>query len=233
MSASTDITGQKFGMLTVIERNGIITSGIKSITTQSRWLCKCECGKETTVGRNNLKSGTTKSCGCLQYTSEKKKIAARENLKKARDIWTTHGLSTTRLYGIWKSMLNRCNNSRIKVYKDYGGRGITVCKEWYELEHFNGWALKNGYDDNLEIDRINNNGNYEPSNCRWATRKEQTNNKRDNIRVKINEEEHTLSQWAEITNIVINTLQYRYHRGDRGTRLIRPVDKKYKRNSIE
>lgn len=199
-----DLTGKKFGRLTVMEYIGIENH-------HSLWKCKCECGNEKVVGGNYLITGRTKSCGCYQLESI-----------KTRSI--THGLSNERLYNIWKNMLRRCENETNARYADYGGRGIYVCKEWHNIKVFVDWALKNGYADNLEIDRINNDGSYEPSNCKWSTRREQTLNTRRNVKITLNNETKTLTEWAEQYGFNVNTIQYRYYRGDRGERLFRPIN---------
>lgn len=197
MSKFIDRTGQKFGRLTLIER----VENNKS--NQVQWKCRCDCGKEVIVKSYSLTTGQTKSCGCL------KKEQNYINIAKVK-----HNMTNTRLYNIWRNMKSRCLNPNNKRHKFYFDKGITVCDEWKnDFMNFYNWAINNGYRDNLTIDRINNNGNYEPKNCRWATITEQNNNQSNNIRIKYNESEYTLSELSKIYNIKRATLYDRIKRG--------------------
>lgn len=168
-----DLTGQQFGRLTVL-----CDSGERYSDGGIMWTCQCSCGNFINVKTSNLTSGHTKSCGCL--------------LKK-------HGESNCLLYYIWRNMKNRCNNANNQEFHNYGARGITVCQEWMDsYEVFREWAMQNGYGEGLSIDRIDVNGNYEPSNCRWVSMKAQQNNRRNNHYVTIDGITHTIAEWSEI-----------------------------------
>lgn len=142
---------------------------------------------------------------------------------------TKHGMARTRLYRSWTNMRNRCNREKDREYKHYGGKGIKVCDEWKnDFKPFMEWALSNGYNDTLTIDRINVDGNYEPDNCRWITRKEQNNNMTSNVRLTHNGITHNLKEWSVITGISYPTLQGRIRRGWKTEDILfKPIDKRY------
>lgn len=124
-----------------------------------------------------------------------------------------HGFTKTRLYNIWKSMRQRCKNPKCLNYKNYGGKGISVCNEWDDFKVFSKWALKNGYTEELTLDRIDVKENYNPLNCRWVSYKIQENNKTSNRYLELNGEIHTLAEWSDITGIKIGTIHARLKRG--------------------
>lgn len=207
-----NLIGKKYGQLTVIGLSDKM-SGRKSY-----WYCQCDCGNEVKVRSDRLTTGNTLSCGCL------KKAQDRINLTK----FHRHKESHTKLYGTWLNIKQRCLNPNNKSYVNYGGRGITICKEWSEsYENFRDWSLNNGYADNLSIDRIDVNGNYEPSNCRWANAKQQANNRRSNLEITYNSETKTLMQWAEVFNLPYSAVIQRYKRGVREDELFAPLNIKY------
>lgn len=163
-----DLTGQIFGKLTVIRRNG------KDSRRNAIWECQCECGNIINVRSNSLLTGHTSTCGCTR----------KDNLLKAN---YKHGdgvhRKRSRLYSIWSAMKSRCENEKSESYKWYGAKGVRVCDSWQDYKIFKEWALANGYDEKAKqwectIDRINPYGNYEPNNCRWVSMKVQNNNKR-------------------------------------------------------
>lgn len=200
------LIGETYGKLTVIEE----AKDSPKRKYQRCWLCKCDCGNYTIVTTCDLHSGNTQSCGC------------QKNKPK-------HGMAGTRIYRIYQCMKQRCKNPKNTNYKSYGGRGITVCVEWDKsFESFYNWALSNGYSDNKELDRINVNGNYSPDNCRWISHLEQCSNRRANVFVTIEDETHTLSEWARKVNIDPRTIQGRYQKGIRGQELISPPKRKKK-----
>lgn len=196
MGQFEDLTGRVFDRLTVIER-------AENKNDRVYWKCKCCCDDKTIciVSRAELKRGSTRSCGCLQ--SELSSIRS-----------TTHGKTGSRIYNIWIKMKMRCLNPNDHAYKGYGGRGIVVFKDWVEsFESFYSWAINNGYNDNLSIDRKDNDGDYTPNNCRFVDAKTQCNNRRSNIVLTFNGKSHTIEEWSHIVGINGKTLRYRYHSG--------------------
>lgn len=172
MGQKTDLTGQRFGRLTVIERVPN-TSKYKCVKLR----CLCDCGNERIVDRDSLVRGLTRSCGCLRRES----MRINHHVQQCGDENThyRHGKTYTRLYRIWRGMKQRCLNPNYHSFPEYGGRGITICDEWIDdFPQFYEWSIANGYRDDLTIDRMDNDKGYCPTNCRWATRSEQNSNQR-------------------------------------------------------
>lgn len=168
MAEKIDMTGRPIGRLLVLEECGRYANG------EVLWRCRCECGNEVIVSGSNLRNENTTSCGCYQR-------------ERAAEGHTTHGMSKTRLFSIWQDMLKRVGvikGASEKNKRNYQDRGITVCDEWLVFENFRDWALSHGYSDGLEIDRKDNDKGYCQENCRWVSRRENTNNRRNTIRLE-------------------------------------------------
>lgn len=179
-----DLTGKRFGNLTVIEKSN------NDKSDGALWKCRCDCGKEITTRSTYLLSGDTKSCGCRKTQS-----LLDRNVK--------HGhANNERLYNIWKGMRSRCNNPNSYAYNNYGGRGVKICEEWNDYEKFRIWALSSGFRENksgliCSIDRIDTNGNYCPENCRWVDIKTQCRNRRSNRLLEVDGEVKSIVEWSE------------------------------------
>lgn len=198
MGKFIDLTGKTFGRLTVLGRceDRVKPSGGK----ETMWRCRCTCGTIKDIRSHNLIAGVTTSCGCRQRET----VIARN---------TTHGGSCSRIYRIWGAMRTRCYNPNFREYEDYGGRGVTICSEWLnDFEAFRSWAVNNGYEDGLSIDRIDVNQGYSPKNCRWATRVTQSNNRRNCIRLTFDGKTHTMAEWSRIVGLPYQTLKDRIRR---------------------
>lgn len=193
MGKFEDLTGQKFGRLTVIKRapDYISPKGYKI----TQWSCKCDCEEQNEViaSTHSLKSEHTKSCGCLRN-------------EKTIERSTKHGQCGTRLYGIWRTMHSRCENPNVSVYHVYGAEGKTVCEEWRDFEPFYQWAIANGYDKNAKrekctLERRDGTKGYSPDNCYWADMTTQNNNRRNNHLITFNNKTQSLAQWSKELNI--------------------------------
>lgn len=206
-----NVIGQKFGRLTVIEDapDYVYKSGRNRVEK-----CKCDCGKITFVKLSKLKSGNTKSCGCYHDECCKKRAIK-------------HNLCNHRLYGIWCNMKTRCTNPNSEYFYLYGGKGIEVCDEWKDFCSFYKWSMDNGYADNLTIDRINNDGNYCPENCRWVTNIEQQNNTSRNHIIEYLNNKYTMKQFSDKYNISYGSLKQDLKKG----KSIEEILSKNKRNT--
>lgn len=195
----TDLTNKRFGRLTVVKQDSyhVFPSGKRKI----KWLCQCDCGNKISVIASDLNNSHTRSCGCLR----------RETTKALK---LSHNKCQTRLYSIWQGMKNRCYNKKQSNYQYYGGKHITICREWLDsFETFYQWAINNGYNTNMTLDRINVNGEYSPHNCRWVTTKEQALNRTHNRRIEYNGKSQSLKEWSDETGIAYSCLFYRLNAG--------------------
>lgn len=199
MGAFRDISGKHFGRLTAIELVGREKG-------HAVWLCRCSCGNAVVKRLSDLAGGKTKSCGCIR-----KETASARALAMA-----THRMTGSRLYVIWRDMRARCKDN-----PHYAS--VSICAEWDDFASFYEWAMANGYADNLTLDRIDVLGNYEPSNCRWATYKQQENNKTNTIYITAFGETKPLAEWCESLGLNRGTVYARYTKGTTGDRLFSPV----------
>lgn len=193
MNNRIDLTGQKFGRLTVLARVWRVN------TSAAYWLCRCDCGTLRVVYGTNLTKGLSKSCGCLQ-----KEIVTECN--------SSHGLSRSRIYRIWSNIKTNCHNPNSPNYAYSGAKGIDVCDEWQIFDSFYEWAMENGYADDLVLGRINKNKGYSPDNCIWVTYKTDCNNRSYNNNIEFRGEVHTLKEWSEKLDIPRNTLWMRMNK---------------------
>lgn len=195
MSKALNLKGQRFGRLLVLEKTE--SKKISPRHTVTMWICRCDCGNEKIIRSDSLRSGRTQSCGCFR----EERISNNER---------RHGMSKDRLYVTWTNMKKRCHNPKIAEYENYGGRGISVCEEWKtSFKAFYEWSMLTGYEENLTIDRINVNGNYEPSNCRWIPRKEQSLNKTTSHYLTYDGKTQTIKEWADELGFKYDTLHSR------------------------
>lgn len=191
MSQIKDIQGKRFGRWLVLQRTGSDKRG------ESLWRCRCDCGNEAILIGGSLRTGNSVSCGCFKKENPPRKV---------------HGASGTKMYGRWKGMIRRCENKKTRAYKDYGGRGISVCERW--RNSFEAFVVDMGpCPDGYSLERKNNNGNYEPSNCIWVPSDIQANNNRRNRILVCNGESKTMAEWSKITEIKIGTIWKRLKTG--------------------
>lgn len=181
-----DLTGKRFGRLTVLRRAENSPGG------RVQWLCECDCGSRVRVSSTHLRTGHTQSCGCFKIERTVESAKHGGNRRGKREA----------LYDVWIDMRRRCYNPKDQSFPYYGGRGITVCSAWLEsYSEFRDWALSSGYQAGLTLDRKDTDGNYAPENCRWATRKEQNFNKRNNHRLEFGGRNLTLAEWEAVTGL--------------------------------
>lgn len=190
MPEKLNLTGKQFGRLTALKEVG------KNKHGNYLWLCRCDCGREKIIIGSSLVKGDSRSCG---HHPRGRKKDERPHIQRISKIW----------YG----MKDRCENPNSSAYRYYGARGIKICEEWQDKNVFYIWAINNGYKEHLTINRVDNNGNYKPSNCNWVTRKEQQNNRRGNVTITHNGETHTVQQWVDILGITRSGYKHRTRRG--------------------
>ncbi len=215
MSKLKDLTGERFGRLTVVERGKdyVSPSGRKLV----KWVCRCDCGNLTEVSAAHLRQGDIVSCGC--YGKQRRVEGKLEN---------SHGCSRSRIYHLFQNMKYRCLNPNAPNYGLYGGRGIRVCAEWLAtdgFEKFYRWALNSGYNDSLTIDRIDVDGDYEPGNCRWADAEVQCNNTRKSVKLTYRGETKTAAQWAREIGVDKHTIYDRIKKGKSIEEILGPKQK--------
>jgi len=195
MTKLIDLTGKTFGRLTVVERS------FSPRRSRTIWICRCTCGQESDVISKHLVSGHTRSCGCL----------CKERTREANTIHGNAGIRMTPEYRSWRGLKERCQQVGNPAYNAYGGRGVTVCERWDNFESF--LADMGPCPSGMSIDRIDNNGNYSPSNCRWADRKTQCRNRRSNRLLTIGDTTASIAEWSEKIGIKPGTLSYRICHG--------------------
>lgn len=200
-----DLTGKRFGRWKVIRIAG--RTSLQSVT----FLCRCDCGKEKVIVGSSLRFGDSTSCGCYQ-----------------KETVTKDGESHTYIHKSWRAMISRCINVNHQNYHNYGGRGIKVCKRWYTFKNFKK-DMGERPSSRHSIDRINNDGDYKPSNCRWATQKEQSNNRRNNKYITYKGQKKTLSQWAEKLGMTCSGIRYRLSQGWSAEDIIEKKKQNYKK----
>lgn len=202
MGKKVEMIGRRFGRLIVLSEDKRDSQGI------IYYKCLCDCGNQKIIKGTSLRAGTTKSCGCYN----------REIITKINPDYKK------KLYSIYRGMKNRCYNKNDKAFCNYGGRGIQISPEWDKYKKFESWAYNNGYSEGLWIDRIDNDGDYSPDNCRWTTPKKQQNNKRTCKYITINGKTQSVTEWAEETGINRSTIYRRIKLGYKGIDLIKPVN---------
>jgi len=209
-----NLTGKKFGRLSVIKQTGKDKNG------HSLWLCKCDCGKEKIILGISLQSGCTKSCGCLKKELDKKRNLKHNHAQRGK---------VSKTYNSWVHMIQRCTNPNCEIYKHYGGRGIKVCKRWLKFENFleDIGEIPKG----LTLDRVDNNKGYSPKNCKLSTIKEQSRNKRNNILIPFNDGFLCLKDYCKIKNLNYSTVLWRLNKMRMSIEeaLTLPIDQRYSR----